>query len=92
MCRSPLSVPDLSSIWGISWTATKRENGYDDGVSVAPLMLKLAKRMEKIMKSIGVDRIAYLFSVGGFLFILEFLLDFWKDNPVMSTIESLIPY
>ena len=34
---------------------------------------------------------AYLFSVGGFSFILEFLLDFWKDDPVMLAIESLIP-
>ena len=55
-------------------------------------ILKLAKRMEKIRKTIGVDRIAYLFPVGGFSFILEFLLDFWKDNPVMSAIESLLPY
>ena len=61
-------------------------------VPVTSPMLKLAKRMEKIRKPIGVDRIAYLFSVGGFSFILEFLLDFWKDNPVMLVIESLIPY
>ena len=70
----------------------KREKGYSGGVSVASLMLKLAKRMEKIRKPIGIDKIAYLFYVGGFSFILEFLLDFWKDNPVMSAIESLLPY
>ena len=55
-------------------------------------MLKLAKRIEKIRKPIGVNRIDYLFSMGGFSFILEFLLEFWKDNPVMSTVECLIPY
>ena len=61
-------------------------------------MLNLAKRMEKIKKPIGVDKIAYLFFFfffffcGGFSFIFEFLLNFWKDNPVMSAIESLIPY
>ena len=49
--------------------------------------------MEKVRKSIGVDRIAYLFPmVGGVSFILEFLLDFWKENHVMLVIESLIPY
>ena len=57
----------------------------------ASSMLKLAKRMEKIKNPIGVDRIAYLFLVGRFSFILEFL-DFWKDNPVMSAIEYLLPY
>ena len=61
-------------------------------------MLKLAKRMEKIKKPISVDRIAYLFPCWGrgggggggggggawVSFILEFILDFWKDNSVMS--------
>ena len=37
-------------------------------------------------------RVAYLFLVGNFGFILEFLLDFWKDNLVMSAVESLLPY
>ena len=72
--------------------ARKREKGYGGGVPAASSMLKLAKRMEKIRKPIGVDRIAYLFPMGGFSFILEILLDFWKDNPIMSGIESLIPY
>ena len=49
-------------------------------------ILKLAKKMENIRKPIGVNRIAYLFFVGGFSFILEFLFYFWKDNPVMSAI------
>ena len=72
--------------------ARKREKRYGGGVPAASPMLKLDKRMEKIRKPIGIDRIAYLFPVGGFSFILEFLLDFWKDNSVMSAIESLIPY
>ena len=37
-------------------------------------------------------RIAYLFLVGSFSFILEFILDFWKYNLVMPAVESLIPY
>ena len=37
-------------------------------------------------------RVAYLFLVGNFRFILEFLLDFCKDNLVMSVVESLLPY
>ena len=37
-------------------------------------------------------RVSYLFLVGNFRFILEFLFDFWKNNLVMSVIESLIPY
>ena len=48
--------------------------------------------MEKVRKKISTVRIAYLFLMGSFPFILEFLLDFWKDNLVMSVIESLIPY
>ena len=46
--------------------AKKREKGHNNGVPVASLMLNLAKRMEKIRKPIGVDRIAYLFLVRGF--------------------------
>ena len=57
----------------------KVEKGYSSSVPVASPMLKLAKRMEKIRKSIG-EIIAYLFPMGVFSFILEFLLDFWKDN------------
>ena len=37
-------------------------------------------------------RVSYLFLVGNFRFILEFLFDFWKNNLVMSTVESLFPY
>ena len=37
-------------------------------------------------------RIPSLFLVGSFSFRLEFLLDFWKDNLVMSTVEYLLPY
>ena len=43
-------------------------------------------------KKIGAVKIAYLFLVGIFSFILEFLLDFWKYNLVMLAVESLIPY
>ena len=44
------------------------------------------------MKQDCAIRITYLFLVGSFSFILEFLLDFWKDNFVMSAVESLLPY
>ena len=37
-------------------------------------------------------RIAYIFLMESLSFILEFLLDFWKDNLVMSAVESLISY
>ena len=37
-------------------------------------------------------RVAYFFLVGSFRFILEFLLDSWKDNLVILVVESLIPY
>ena len=37
-------------------------------------------------------KVLYLFLVGNFCFILEFLLDFWKDNLVMLVVELLIPY
>ena len=37
-------------------------------------------------------RVAYLFLVGNFRFILEFLLNFWKDNLVMSAVESILSY
>ena len=39
-----------------------------------------------------VVRIAYLSLLGGFCFISRSLLDFWKDNRVISAIESLFPY
>ena len=37
-------------------------------------------------------RIAYLLRVGSFSFILQFILDFWKDNLVMSAVEFLLHY
>ena len=37
-------------------------------------------------------RVAYLFLVGNFHFILEFLVDVWKDNIVMLAVESPLPY
>ena len=55
-------------------------------------MLKLAKRMEKVGKKIDAVRIACLFLIGSFSFILEFFLYFLKDNLVMSAVESLLPY
>ena len=70
----------------------QKENGYGGDVPATSLMLKLAKRMEKVRKKIGAIRIAYLFLMESFSFILEFLLDFWKDNLVMSVVESLLPY
>ena len=45
-----------------------------------------------MMKPDCVVRIAYLFLMGSFSFILEFLLDFWKDNRVIFAIESLLSY
>ena len=46
----------------------KREKGYGGHVSAVSPMPKLAKKMEKIRKSIGIYGIAYLFLVGGFFF------------------------
>ena len=55
----------------------KREK--DDGVPAASPMLKLAKRMEKIRKLIGADRVVYLCLVGGFLCLYpNFFLIFGK--------------
>ena len=48
--------------------------------------------MEKMKKKLCDVRIVYLSLVGGFCFILEFILDFWKDNYVIFVIESLFPY
>ena len=45
---------------------------------VAFPMLKLAKRMEKIRKPFGVDRITYLFLAGVFRLYLNFSLIFEK--------------
>ena len=53
----------------------KREKG--DGVLVVFSMLKLTKMMEKIRKPISADRVYLYFPCEGFLFILQFLLDFW---------------
>ena len=83
MCRYLIRLAFEASA-GQREPTRKREKGYNGGVSTTSPKLKLAKRMEKIKKSIGVDRIAYLFLVGDFSFILEFLPNFWKDNPLMS--------
>ena len=48
--------------------------------------------MEKMEKEFYLIRIAYLSLVGSFCFILEFALDSWKGNLVISAVESLIPY
>ena len=61
-------------------------------MSAAYPMLKLAKMMEKIRKPIGADIVAYRFFVRVFSFIFEFLLNFWKANPIISPIEYLLPY
>ena len=45
---------------------------------IASPMLKLAKGMENIKKPIGVDIIAYLFSMRGFRLYLNFSLIFEK--------------
>ena len=45
--------------------------------------------MKKKVCAVG---IAYLSLMGSFCFILEFLLDSWKDNLVILVIESLLPY
>ena len=43
-------------------------------------------------KKVRVVRIAYLSLMGSLCFILEFLLDSWKDNLVILAIKSLFPY
>ena len=45
--------------------------------------------MEK-KKEVGQLGFSYLSLVGSFCFILEFLLDSWKDNLVILVVESLI--
>ena len=52
-------------------------------------MIKSVKMMEK---KFCLVRIAYLSLVGSFCFILEFSLDYWKYNLVISVVDSLIPY
>ena len=57
-------------------TKKKREKG--GGVPATSPMLKLAKKLEKIRKSISEDKVCVPFPYGDFfLFILQFLLDFW---------------
>ena len=77
-------------------SANRREpakrKGSGDGVPITFPMIKSATRMEKIEKKACVVRIAYLFLVGSFCFIFEFPLDSWKDNLVISVVESLLPY
>ena len=91
-------VPNSFGLWASARRRepVKKKKGYGGSVLASSPMLKLAKRMEKIRKPISVDRIAYLFLVsgegGGGSFILEFLLDFLKGNPVMLAIEPLLPY
>ena len=48
--------------------------------------------MEKREKEVGWLGFHTLSLYGNFRFILEFLLDFFKDNLVISMVESLIPY
>ena len=72
----------------------QKERESDGGVSTASPMIKLAKRMEKMekmKKKACVVRIVYLSLVGRFCFILEFLFDSWKNNLVISAVESLLP-
>ena len=80
-------------ISGASETQCKPEKrGFDSGVSAASPMIKSAKRMEKIKKKVYAVIIAYLSLVESLCFILEFLLNPWKDNLVNLAIESLFPY
>ena len=48
--------------------------------------------MEKMKKKVCAVKIAYLSFVESFCFILEFLLDSWKDILVILAMESLFPY
>ena len=47
---------------------------------------------KKKKKEVGQLGFSYLSLMGSFCFILEFLLDSWKDNFVILVVESLIPY
>ena len=78
-CRYLISL-DFGASVGLRELAKKKKKG--DGVPIASPMLKLPKRMEKILKPIGVGRIAYLFSVGGFRLYLNFSLIF--GNIILS--------
>ena len=64
----------------------QKERGLGDGVPTASPMIKSVKRMEKMEKKLCDVRIMYISLVGSFYFILEFLLDSWKDNLVISAI------
>ena len=61
-------------------------------MSAASSMIKSAKRVEKRKKGVFTVGIAYLSLVGSLHFILEFLLDYRKDNLVIMVIKSLFPY
>ena len=48
--------------------------------------------MEKRKKGVSVVGVVYLSLVGSLHFILEFLLDYRKDNLVILVIRSFFPY
>ena len=69
-----------------------QKRGSDDNVPSISPMIKSKKMMEKMKKKVYIVRIAYISLIESFCFILEFLLDSWKDNLVILAIESLFPY
>ena len=61
-------------------------------MSAAFPMIKSSKMVEKRKKGVCTVEIAYLSLVGSLHFILEFLLDYKRDNFVILVIRSLFPY
>ena len=61
-------------------------------MSIVSSMIKSAKMIEKRQTGVSAVRISYLSLKGEFCFILEFLLDFRKNNPVILVIRYIFPY
>ena len=55
-------------------------------------MIKSGKGVEKRNKGVGAVGVAYLYFVESLCFILEFLLDYRKDNLVILLIRFIFPY
>ena len=66
--------------------------GSGNGVSATSLMIKSAKMVEKRKKGVSEVGVAYLSLMGSLRFILEFLLDYKKDNLMILLIRFLFPY
>ena len=61
-------------------------------MSAASPMIKSSNMVEKRKKGVCTVKIAYLSLVGSLHFILEFLLDYKRDNFVILVIRYLFPY